>query len=274
MKKTLKLLFIALGAFTLAACSGTLDNKTSDSKKTVEPTTQQPPQTVEYAEVSDSDVESGKYMLNKDVYNIDKVSKKVTVTTVENYDQYKNNTGTLKLDVAIKFIKYSECNAIYFKDDSKEYFVYVNGTSTFIDTKTKTSTSSSGLAQMTIAEVETGIYVSEEQEQYKVDNDGNRIEEGDSFVKERFYLFFDLTDTSLKVYVGSDSKTYGGTPIYSLDNYVLELIHGKLYIRIPHQNSYYKCSLRFDGNGVVYFKNDYEKYGDYSAVGYLTKLQK
>ena len=79
-----------------------------------------------------------------------------------------------------------------------------------------------------------GFYVSDEQEQYKVDEKGERIANGEGgLLKENFYLFLDLEKTSAKLYVGENNLTHKDTPLH--ENLRLHIV--LQYSRTLHQDS-------------------------------------
>ena len=279
MKKLIKLIPVILLGIVLASCGETSNNKnTPVDPPNPGPSIQEPDPEPELVEVSTTEVEGGKYMYNDVVYDIDKTLKKVTVTRYTSYTAYKNNTGTLLFEKSIKYVKYEksdvEHNAVYFENDSKVYYMYVKGTSTMIEEKSGLSFSSGGVVRMTdILEPTYGLYVSSLQEQERVDENGQRIPNGDGgYEKENFYLCVELTQTSAKLYKGTTSTTHDSTPLHQISNYEMLLIAGKIVIRIPHQNGNYNCSITIKANNKIHVNNSYETHGDYSASGDFTLI--
>lgn len=279
IKKALSKLFLAtiLGV-GLASCGSGDGVPTSNQSTSVAistPTTT--PTSVEY---NDTTVEAGKYMYLKVVYDFDKTNKKIKATEYASYSQYKNNTGTLLFEKDVKYIDYSNSHAVYFVNDNKEYYVYMDGNKTKISTKSGSLTSTSTFTKLgTVADPEYGTYVSTEFEQSKLGSDGKRIPDGNGgYEKEKFYLFVELTESTAALYAGSNSTTHNSEPLYSITNYVATLSQGHVVIEIPHTNGEFCCRLIFEESNVIDFTNyaedistDY-KYADYSASGTLTKI--
>lgn len=287
MKKHTKIITLALAiaslGIMLTACSSG-NNAGGDPAKSS--STQQQQQadptpssskSEQIVEVADCDLPSGKYMVNKTVYDYTKTDKKIIVTEYANYSDYLNNIGTKKYEGTVKFVQYkSDVTAILFNDGTNDNYFYledsvvkyqiVRGVGSY---SSGTSTSPDNIIVPTY-----GTYVSPIQERDVVDEQGNRIPTGEGgYQKENYYLFVEITATSVKLYVSDNQTSHGSTPLLSKDNYVLELINGTAYIRIPHADTYYKCSIRAKSSTVLIVINDWEKHGDYSCSCDFTKVE-
>ena len=291
MKKGLKYLFLILSLFVglgLVACdnsttgagSGTTAGEgagqTGEGAGTGEGGGSQGGQTQPtYKELDDCDFPVGKYMINDIVYDYNKTDKKVIATKYESYSAYKNNDGVKQFETTVNFVEKGGIPSVHFKDGDYDYFFLVKeGKTTYV--KKKNAESSGGLISVDkIVEPTYGKYVSSICEQYKVDSDGERIvKDGGGYEKENFYLFLELTETSLKVYVSDNNTTHGDTPLYSLDNYVLTIVYGYICFSVKHPNGNYSCSFRVMSDTVIHCTNSAEnlKGGDYSMSGNLTKI--
>ena len=141
--------------------------------------------------------------------------------------------------------------------------------------RTTTGYSSHGLKDVTnIVEPVYGSFKCETKfEKYKADAQGNRIPNGDGgYEKEDFYAFLELTETSAKFFVSDNPNTHGDTPLHSVNNYVLELIGGRVTIHIPHQNGDFNVSISFDDDGV-HFINSSENNVDHGCSGRFVKVE-
>ena len=277
---TLALAIASLGIMLTACSSG--NNAGGDPAKSSSSQQQQqeatPSSSAERVveEVADCDLPSGKYMVNKTVYDYNKTDKKVVVTEYENYSDYLNNRGTKKYEGTVKFIQYtSSITAILFNDGTYDNYFYKEGSAVKYRIA-HGSIYSSGTASSPddVLIPANGTYVSPIQERDVVDEQGNRIPTGEGgYQKENYYLFVEITATSVKLYVSDNQTSHGSTPLLSKDNYVLELINGTAYIRIPHADTYYKCSIRAKSSTVLIVINDWEKHGDYSCSCDFTKVE-
>ena len=271
---TLTLAVLSLG-FVLASCaeSSSQGGATSTSVQTPNASTsaqQEPSTSVGVTEVDDCNVPNGKYMINKTVYDYDKTTKKIVATDYETYSDYLNNNGTKKFEVNIKFVQYStNVNAVYFENGDYTYYFYIDeGVVKYRQVRGFSYSSGTAALADSLLVPRPGTYVSQNQfDQTKVNEQGSRIGG-----KDYYYLFVELTETSVKVYKGETNTTHDAEPLVSKDNYTLELINGKVYIRIPNQSSGHKVSIYAKSATEIHCTNYEEKAGDYSGSGYFTKM--
>ena len=296
MKKIIKgvsvlaaLILVGLG---LSSCfEGSVPALTSTSPTSKEPIIIDPTTTKTsegYTEVADVAIPSGKYMVNSTLYDYNKENKRVIVTKYDTYTAYKNNQGTKLFDTTVKFVSFSPSmslktfsyDSIYFKNGDTEYFAYVEKKESgdflrFVEKKGISETTNGWLTTSSIVEPSYGNYVSNVQNDYKVDSEGNRIpNDNGGYVKEDFYLFLELTATSAKLYVGDNNEVHSKIPLHEVSNYELLLRNGYVVIQIPHKNGSYNCSLTILSQTQIRFTNYSEetpKYGQYSGQGTFTK---
>ncbi len=286
MKKTrivlpaLAVLFLS----TASACSFSTGTKTTE--KTVDPVithTAEPTQTA-LVEVGDcEDVESGDYYTNGAVYTINKTAKKLKSVTYEgnDYNKYKAGQGTLNFEADIKFVEYGDTHAVYFIKDSKETFIYkstsLSGTptitmKTITRTSTSSSSSSSNISKMPAAypTITYGSYISGAINQDARDEQGQRITNPEGgYVKKDYYYHFDLTETSIKVYVSESAETHAEEPTYKLDNYKVVFNQAALLIQIPKPE--FTCSMSFVAkDNTIRFTDSSGEGSIYSGSGNLT----
>ena len=270
IKKVLTVaLALGLVGLLLTSCS----SEGSETTTTPVATSTQTTTTAQYKEVADTDFKSGKYMHNASVYEFDKTNKKIIITDYKNYTAYKNNEGTKKLDTTVKFVESTFGNAVYFEYNSNQVLLYLRDGKPRKYTKTSGGYSDDGLVNvLSIIEPTYGTFVSAAETQKKVDSEGNYIMDGDNYVTETFYLFLELTETDAKVYVSDNNQTHGAAALHEVSNYELRIINGYVTISIPHKNGDYDVSLRFTSSTTIRYTNSYEKRGDYSCAGTLTKV--
>ncbi len=268
---TLTLAVLSLG-FVLTSCaeSNSQGGATSTSVQTPNASTsvqQQPSTSVGPTEVQDCDVPTGKYMITTTVYDYDKTTKKVIATEYTNYTSYLNNTGTKKFEADVKFVEYSSgVSAVYFVNGDYTYYFYMNeGVVKYRQVKGFSYSSGTAASADSLLVPAVGTYVSEAKEHTKVDSQGNRT-------KETVYYFIEVSEGSVKVYVGETNTTKGDTLVLEQNNYVLELISGKVVIRMPHQTEGYKCTIYAKSATTIHATNDYEKAGDYDFSCDFTKM--
>ena len=212
--------------------------------------------------LNDVALEGGKYMAGDIVYIFHKGAKQIELMQYYLYEEYKTQHGTRLFVGEVKYIKSvyaDEC--VHFEYDGKDYYLTLENDKPKLYISTGSSYRSTGMTKIgdTIAEPENGTYVSAKQEQ-TVNN-----------IKEEFYLFFVLTDTTASIYVSNNNTTYEGEPLHTVDDYVEEFVNGYVRIRIPHQNVSYNCSVTFTQDNIR-FNNAYETAGDYSCSGTFTKI--
>ncbi len=249
---------------TASACSFSTGTKPSTTPATVtlDPTTTK---TRELVEVNDcEDVESGNYYVSSEIYTINKTTKKLKSVTYEGneYSKYIAGQGTLNFEVDIKFVEYGDTHAIYFTKDNKENFIYKTtsliGKETFeMSTVTSSSTGSSSLSTYihkmptTFPTITYGSYIS-------------------GLVKEQYYYHFDLTETSIKVYVSESAETHAETPTYEQNNYKVVFNQAALLIQVPKEPKY-TCTISFAASdNSVKFTDSYSEGCTYSGSGTLT----
>lgn len=120
-----------------------------------------------------------------------------------------------------------------------------------------------------------GFYVSDEQEQYKADEKGERTANGEGgFLKENFYLFLDLEKTSAKLYAEENNLIHKDTPLHEINDYTLSYNTLGLAIKIPHKDGEFDCTLTITSSTVISFVNSSEKDGDYSGSDKFTLIEK
>ena len=286
MKKHTKFIILALAiaslGIMLTACSSG-NNAGGDPAKSSSTQQQQqadptPSSSTERVveEVSDCDLPSGKYMVNKTVYDYNKTDKKIIVTEYETYTDYLNNTGTKKYEGTVKFIQYtSSITAILFNDGTYDNYFYKDGSAVkYRIAHGSTYFSGTATSPDNVLLPTYGTYVSPIQERYLVDEQGNRIPNGEGgYQKGNYYLFVELTATSVKLYKSDNPTTHEDTPILSKDNYVFELIAGRALIKILHTDPTYNCRINAVSATVIAVTNDEEKHGDYSCACNFTKVE-
>lgn len=288
MKKTIKGLIVGalftLGFVSLSSCNNSNIVSTREVYPVEPSEVTTAKKTTTYKEVSSADVEDGDYSYLNGVLKIDNTNKKVTFTKYNDYDEYKAGGKTPEYNESFKYVEYEfmelstatykKANAIYFVHLAEEFFIYKNGDSIYLDSNSNASGIIHHTRGLVISKVTSfvtpthGTYVSNELEQYKVDESGNRISNGDGgFQKEKFYLFLELTATEAKIYNSDNNTTHGNTPLHSISNYKLKMRPSGLYIEIPHTQGEFKCSLVIESRSSIGFVNAYEKHGDYSGSG-------
>ena len=280
--KKFSLLFSLL---LLASCGGgtsTSSSVTSDNSKTELTSTTYASGSKEVADAES--IDSGMYMQGKTVLELDKAKKKiVSYDFGMDYNKLLAKDGTINFEASITFIEYREHgNAIRFVHGDNEYTLFRHATngnlllsSHSIKEETTSSTYVSVYPLPDFIMPTYGSYVSNEQEQYKVDEKGERIANGEGgFIKENFYLFLDLDKTSAKLYVGENSSTHKDTPLHEISGYTLSYNTGGLAIKIPHKDGEFACTLTITSSTVISFVNSSEKYGDYSGSGKFALIEK
>ncbi len=279
MKKSIKMLSIlgalGLGLF-LGACSESSTVKTTTAQSTQEPVETSTQVTPTYQEVSECPIETGTYMLNNELYDFNKDTKKMIVTKYNDYSAYKSNQGEKQVDTTVKYISYNGRNTIYFVNGDYEIFIFKNS-----ENKIRIRRQHNGVygeygfvSTANIVEPTYGTYVSTVKEKTKTDAQGNPVPNGDGgYEVENFYVFLVLTETSAKVYLSDNNTTYDANRLLrSLDNYRLELINGFVYIRIPHGDTGYKFSSYVKSATEIHFTEDSEGRYDYGSSGIMTKI--
>ena len=233
---------------------------------------------VTYDEVSDVPLETGTYMKNNEVYDFNKETKKLIITKYEDYDSYKNNSGVKQLETTVQFIDFNGNNAVYFQNGEKEFFIY-KGTNNSFRLREKKGILSSEVGffpTSTIVDFAYGTYVSTEQVKYKLDNEGKPIDDPvtGGYVKENFYVFFELTETTAKIFISDNATTHGDEAFHSVSNYKYLLINSHVYLKIPHANNDYECTLYTKSATEIHFSDATESRHDYEYTrsGDMTKI--
>ena len=230
-----------------------------------------------FPEVSDVPIESGDYLQGSKVYRLDKAKKTLKIIDYDyDYNKYKNDQGTLVNDYTVKFVQIGEDAAVYYGEDQEGYYyLKQSGTSVRIYHIHGGGISYTNMGKFPTLYAPTyGNYVcTQAQTQYKVDGEGKRIpDESGGYVRETFYLFLELSETSAKLFVGENAETHREEPLHSIENYSLRYNAGGTNIRIPHKNGEYNCSLTIMANNEIKFNNSTEKDGDYSGSGTFTLI--
>lgn len=269
-------LFLGLFPMLLAGCSTPSGEATSSNDQSIVPisysSSKQP-----YLIIDDvPEVASGKYIVSRLVYNIDKENKKITAIDYESdYDKYIANQGNTVFEKAIQFVLYEGKNAIYFQNEGKEELIYkVNNSYTLASVSDNyVSHETISLFPSTFSLPKYGEYVSGKLTQDKVDGEGKRIPTGEGgYQKEDFYLFLKISETKAELYASDNATSHGETPLCSITNYKRQYNVGGILIKIPHANGDYSCSLTRFTDTTMHFTNSYEKYGDYSGSGIFTLI--
>ena len=224
-----------------------------------------------YTDVDGRPIDDGDYMVADTLYRIDTGSRSVEIRKYASYADYKNNQYQLLyvgLPFSARVVKspYSEM-ALYFEYNNKEYFItdqmsdHMETPKPIVYIVSGSSVTSSTMHKIadTIVEPQNGTYVT------------GKLEQTVNSVREEFYLFFVLTDTTASLYVSDNNTTYSGEPLYTITDYVEEFVSGYVRIRIPHANGQYYCSVTFKENAIS-LVNAYETKGDYSGSSSLTKI--
>ena len=283
----MKKVAILLAAMLLTACGSSSSGtpQPTDLSTGGTPASSQAAPVLSYADATDAEgIDSGMYLYGKYIYDLNKADKKLTCYDFGmDYNKLKAKEGTKVFDVAINFVVYgNKGNAIHFVAGAFDYYLYVSKEGKIAEDVVTFDGGQSSIASMFISTLPTfvepryGSYVSDKEfEQYKVDAEGKRIENGEGgYEKETFYLFLDLTATSAKIYVGEDNKTHRETVLHGIDNYALTYNAGGLAIKIPHKDGEFNCTLTVVAENTISFNNAYEKHGDYSAAGKFVLMTK
>ena len=274
--------FIPLVAtFLLFSCGGNTGGNTP-SASTDQGTTTQP--SVSYKEIDDvTFIDSGLYLNGKYVYELNKDDKKIINYDFNSeYEKLKAKDGTKVFEVSIKYIEYGDNGqAITFKEGEKVHYIYKNSTTNAILDESIVTGSVYSHTTVTLSTIPTfieptyGSYVSEELEQAKVDDKGDRMYNSDgSSIKEKFYLFLELSQTSAQIFVSDNNQSHGETPLHAIENYVTSYNNSGLSIKIPHKDGQFNCSLTITSASSIKFNNSFEKHGDYSAAGTFNLITK
>ena len=266
MKKLLIcILIVAVALVTFVACDlnseethsiGTEPFITPDPGPNPEPAP-------EYVELDNVSLDGGDYVYGNTVYSFDKMTRQMTVNEYYYYSDYKIKRAAQKYYGVVKYVEsiYAD-SAVYFEiQETKCYLAKVDdAVKLFVKSGSSLTTTTLKKLDSAIIEIDNGTYVTDKQEQ-TVDG-----------VKEEFYLFFVLTDTTASIYVSDNNTTYTGEPLYSTDDIKAQFVSGYARIKIPHNNGSYSCSITFKGSEGISLLNSYERNGDYSCSGTLTKL--
>jgi|GEM_PF-954949 len=237
-------------------------------------------------EVDDVDITTGEYMANNTIYAFDKAAKKVTVTRYPTYSSYKDKTGEKLLETPVKYVTYDgsalahyqKINAITFEDRTTIYYIFpldgaIRLDSYSTDSPVRMVISLSLTTVGDIIEPTYGHYVSTEQKQYKVDAQGQRIETSDGgYLRETFFIHLELEEKSAKLFASQTQDSHGDNPIHQLEDYELLFVSGKLGFHIPHVGGKYKADILIVSATEIHIVNSYEKDGDYSMSGIMTKV--
>ena len=236
-------------------------------------------------EVDDVDIETGEYMTNNTIYAFDKAAKKVTVTRYPTYSSYKAKTGEKLLETPVKYIVYSgsaiaryqKINAITFEDKTTTYYIFPLEGVIRLDSYNTESHVRTSFPLTTVGDIiepTYGHYVSTEQTQYKVDAQGQKIETSDGgYLRETFFIHLELEEKSAKLFASETQDSHGDTPLHQSENYELLFVSGKLGFPIPHVGGKYKADILIVSATEVHIVNSYEKDGDYSMSGTMTKVE-
>lgn len=274
--KTNKLV-ICLGflPLLLAGCStssGGTPSSLSDQSTTpiAESSSKQP-----YIIIDDvPEVSSGKYIVGRVVYDIDKTNKKLTAIDYDSdYDKYIANQGTTVFEKTIQFIKYGDYNAIFFQHEGKDKLIYKNGGyyNILSIAGDYSSQETIHLFPSSFDLPKYGEYVSDKFTQDKVDGEGKRIPTGEGgYEKEDFYLFLKISETKAELFVSDNPNSHDETPLHAINNYKRQYSTGGIIIKIPHADANYSVSLSRFTETTMHVTNSYEKHGDYSASGTFT----
>lgn len=280
MKKQLLLLASAL---LLASCATPAPTPTSSASTPASSATggmSSNPAATSYPEVDGvPGVPSGLYIHGSSVYEIDQVAKTIVSYNFNNeYAKLKSKDGVKNFEAPVRFVDYATYGpAIRFEVENATYFLFKDKDKIAEHRYAgEGSWSGSYISPLpNFIEPTYGSYVSGECEQAKVDEKGERIYDSQgASVKEKFYLFLDLTSTSAKVYVGDNDKTHRDEPLHQIENYVAYYNAGGYFIKIPHQGGEFNCGLTIRSATEISFNNAYEKHGDYSAAGTFTLIEK
>lgn len=273
MKKKMMLFAVPVLLLSLASCS----KPTSQPTKTEPTNTTVAPTTTVLVENSDSDVESGEYIMGKLVYALDKTNKKITCTDYNGeYNKYVNKQGTKKFEAAVKFYNYNDYKAVCF--ETEDYICYLYKDSNNVYNLVKTSDGyldRTSISKMpTLTNFTYGTYVSSELEGKKYDADGKTIYEDGKAVKVKYYLFLELTQTSAKIYIGDNNTTHNETPYLSVQNYVTYFNNGGLLLKLYFSSeSEDHISLNRPTENTIHFSPSFSKNNTYESSGTFTKTE-
>ena len=269
-KPTLTLL--CFGALFLASCGGGSSSQSrslpsSDASSSISSSAA----ISSFPEVSDSPVASGDYLKGSTVYRLDKENKKLKIIDFEgDYAKYKSDQGTPVNEYTVKFVQIDENAVVYYEVGNGFYYLVQEGKSVKLVHVESGSIRSTSIAKFpTLLAPTYGNYVSTEAfTQNKLSESGERLsDDSGNPIKETFYLFLELSETSAKLFVGGDNQTHREQPLHFIENYTLRYNAGGTCIQIPHQNGEFKCTLNIMPDNQIDFNNAWEKDGDYSAAG-------
>lgn len=278
MKKAVVILSLLLAAaFIFSSCGKVgVPTKTGESTVPEETGTEaMEPVVVDLDDVPG--VASGDYIVGKLVYRIDKTAKTLKVLDFDtDYERYKSNDGNIVGEYGISFVRYGAFDSICFHQDGAEYLIYKSVDKLSLAKLSDGSFITSNIVPFPtdFAKIAFGSYVSGELQQYKVDGEGQRVENGSGgYERETFYLFLDIDENTVRLYVGENGVEHGAEPVLSADGYVLSYNASGLSVRVPHGSGSYALRLSFKTDGTISFVNDFERYGDYSASGTFTPVR-
>ena len=281
MKNNIRIILpLVASALLMASCGGAQPSSSSIAPSSpTESSVSSAESSDEMVDIDDvAEIASGDYIYRKVILRLNKAEKKIKAIDYGNeYKKYKADQGTVQYEETIRFVKISGVKTIYYTHGEAKYYIQLKQTNyiaVMCHEGYSTSTFPMSLVPETVQMPVYGSYVSGELEHYKVDGEGKRIPSGDGgYEKEKFYLFIDISETSIKLYNGADATTHAETPLLSKDNYALLMNSKGVYVSVPHADPAYHLSLSDFGETSFRFVNAFEKHGDYSGEGTMTLIQ-
>ena len=286
-KKINKLLLLGLASIALASCGGSGSSEGEKSSSSI-PAVSSEEVVVSSEEseipVDDVPVATGKYLAANIMYDYNKESKTITAIKYSSYQKYKANDGEKLFEASVRFIRYYSsygdvvCDAAAFESGDTKYHLYLYNEAPRLDSRKEgaiITTSSVVLNKAeNLIEPSYGLYVSSEQTKTKSDSTFTSAyydEEGYA-IKEKFYLFIEVSETKAALYKGESATEHEETPLCSIENYEAQLLGGAVGVKIPHNPGDFACSFTFMSSDTIQFTNASEVRYDYGASGIMTKI--
>ena len=257
--KTLKVMMV-LGSLFITSCATPQSSSSNISSEESVPASVS--SRYSYEEVSDAPlVISGDYIVNKLIYSIDKDNKKLTIIDYDmDFYKHDHHDGTIVKEYTINFVKYASYDAVHYKDETKDYFIYKDGTTFYyanIEGGTLIKQSINSFPLSPAEPYRPAIYISDKQTQT------NSNEQG-----QEFYLFLRLRSTYASLYVGTRTEGWD-SQLGFINDFKYSYNAKGMMIQIPHAEDEGKCTLTVVDNYTISFRNNggsYECSGTFSFL--------